>query len=135
MHMIQVCVWLGKNDHPDWETWVVTALAAAEKLGPAWQPISKFFRALDMNKRGDQGALAALGAVALESQDNETKATALLVLARRALAEGIQTGEHGQLSAREVAADFIRQMPEMGTQHVRAIGARLLADMSPPSRN
>lgn len=124
-HMIQACVWLNR-DHSNWDGWVVTALAAAEKLGQAWQPAADFVSAVNMHQCGDAGVNAALAAVAADiKQANEVKAAALLLLMRRVLAGGGQTGM--EAAARQAAKEFFEQMPEQGgAQHVRAIAERLL---------
>lgn len=113
-HMIEACVWLNTSYcAAGWDTWVTTALAAAEKLGQAFAPGARFVQAVDLDKRNDPEAESALTAVAGDdNQTDEIKATALLVLARR---------------NRDKASWFVTLMPEeAGAQHVRAIAARLL---------
>ena len=54
MHMVEVCALLGRG-HPDWDKWVATALAAAERLGQAFKQGAEFVRAFDLDQRGDAG--------------------------------------------------------------------------------
>jgi len=118
MQMIMACAWLNQS-HSRWDEWIETALAAAEKLGKAWQPGAEFVRAVDMEKRDDPQAVEALEATAANNgNSNEVKATALLLLARHALRD------------RDVdaARNLIGQMPEQGAQHVRAIAERMYED-------
>lgn len=118
--MIKASVWLGLMDHPGWRTWVDTALAAANKLGKAWEPVARFIQAFDLSAGNNHKAEAALQAVASDfKQPNEIRATALLLLARRALAKG-------KRRHRIRALEFIQHMPETSTQHVRALGAIML---------
>lgn len=120
MHMILACIWLDRP-HPDWSKWMATALAAAEKLGQAWGPGLQLARAAYLDSDSNQEAEAALQAVADDSQQsNVNRATALLILARRALTRGDRP-------AVDAAKRLVAQMPKIGAQHVRAIAARLLA--------
>lgn len=114
VHMIEACLWLGRT-HIKWNDWVATAIVAAKKLGRSWEPIGKFVCAVDMNIRYDPQADEALNAIAEGGDVNERRATALLILARRAM----QTGR--MKKAREI----VERMPEQGAQHVRAVAERL----------
>jgi len=114
IHMIKACVWLDQS-HPKWNNWVETAIAAAGKLGKAWEPAVEFVLAADMDKKNNLGAAKALEAVvANEQSSNEVKATALLILARRAW----QAGGAGGINE---AKTFVGRMPIEGAQHVRSI--------------
>lgn len=115
IHLIEACVWLDR-DHENLDTWVTTALAASEKLGKAWKDPADFVRAVQLHRSGDAEAENALTVVAASSGTNEVKATALLILARRAK----------QAGGTELAQMFVGQMPETGAQHVRAIARQLL---------
>lgn len=115
IHMIEACVWLGR-DHPDWDKWVATAIAAAEGLGQAFKPGVEFVRAFDLGRRGDAGAEEALLAVAMSNIVNEQKATAMLLLARHAQKAGDV----------DKAKELVAQMPETGAQHVRSVAEHLL---------
>ena len=130
IHMIEALVWLNRWNHPALDVWVAMALAASEKLGQAWQPGARFVRAAYLDSDDNQEAEAALTGVANDTeQTNELRATALLILARRSLAGGCQSGiQSGMMPLpQKTAAELIAQMPETGAQHVRAIAARLLA--------
>ncbi len=116
MHMVEACVWLNRT-HPRWDEWVATAVAAPVKLGAAWMPGADFVLAADMDHRDDPGAEDTLYTIARDNNVNERKATANLILARRALRAG----------ARGAAQILVMLMPTEGTQHVRAIAERLLA--------
>ena len=117
MHLFEACVWLDK-DIPEMDTWAVTILSAAEKLGEAWKGIADFVRAVQLHRGGQAGAEGILLALAANSKEKEElKASALLVLARRAKNGGDADGSRG----------FIQQMPKTGTQHIRAVAVRLFA--------
>ncbi|MDO8436023.1 MAG: hypothetical protein Q7S82_01385 [bacterium] len=113
VYMIEACIWLNRI-HPDWNDWVATALAAAEKLGTSWDLCAEFVRAVDMDRRGDPLAEEALNAVAESSDANERRAAALLILARRAMDKG----------RAEKAREIVARMPEQGAQHVIAVANR-----------
>ncbi|MFA4834252.1 MAG: hypothetical protein WC619_05445 [Patescibacteria group bacterium] len=109
MHMILACIWLDRS-YPRWEEWTELALAAPEKLGKAWEPGAEFVRVVNMNK----GAKEALVAVAENrAANNEIRATALLILARRS-------------ASPDEAGGFMEIMPEGGTQYVQAIAKRMM---------
>lgn len=120
VHMILACLWLGR-DHPDWDTWAETALAAAEKLGKANQPLAQLVRALKALKAKEVSAVESLGVIVDEigqttdAKLNEVKAMALLALMQRDLA----TGDRAE------AALLQWQIPE-SVKYIRAIAARLL---------
>ena len=122
IHMIQACVWLNLRNHPRWDDWVRIALAATEKLGKAWEPGAGFVRAANLDAQNDEEAGKALMAVAengaASNENNKIRATALLMLARRALRDGDVS------EARKI----IEKMPEQGAQHVRAIAERMYED-------
>lgn len=115
VHLIEACVWMDE-DMQDMDTWATTALAAAEKLGAAWKDGADFVRAVQLHRSGDAEAEGALTVVAVNSGTNELKATALLILARRARNEGDTERLRG----------FIEGMPVTGAQHVRAVATQLL---------
>lgn len=115
-HMIEACVWLDQV-HPEWKNWVETTLAASDKLGGAFVLGADFVRAMDMAMRDDPKADEALKGIVNGDNANQTKATALLLLARRAMRAG----------KRDVAEDIVRRIPEQGAQHVCAIVRRMLA--------
>lgn len=112
-HMIEACVWLGL-DHPSWDKWVAMTIAAAEDLGQAFKQNAEFAHALDLGRGSDADADKALTAVAESNIANEKKATAILLLALRE--EDADKAEY-----------FVRQIPEMGTQHVRSVAKHWLA--------
>ena len=119
MQMILACVWLDRS-HSKWNDWVVTALAAAEKLGKAWEPGAEFVRAVDVDEQDPDyvGRVErALETINKLGGSNEAKATVLLLLARRAF----QAGNVDE------AKKIIEQMPEQGAQHVRAIAKRMVS--------
>ena len=117
IHMILACVWLNWP-HAKWENWVLTAFAAAEKLGKAWEPGAEFVRAAYMERCDDPQATKALEAIAANNDNpNEIRATALLLLARRAFRAGNV----------DEAKKIIEQMPEQGAQHVRAIAEHMVS--------
>lgn len=116
MHMIEACVWLGR-DHSDWDKWVATAIAAAEGLGQAFKQGAEFVRAFDLDRRGDAGAGEALTAIARNNVVNEQKAAAMLLLARHAQ----------KIGDADKAKQLVAQMPETGAQHVRSVAEHLLA--------
>jgi hypothetical protein len=129
--MIEACAWLDKMNHPELNNWVATGLAAAEKLGPAWQPIAEFIQAVGWYGQGyhqRQSSITALTRIAQDTtQANDRRATVLLLLARDALAVGQQAGLEARSTAAKMAAEFIAQMPEQGAQHIIAIAKRELA--------
>jgi len=112
--MIEACVWLDRT-HIKWNDWVTTAIAAAEKLGRAWEPIAEFVRAVDMDNHGDPQTDEALYAIAKGGDVNERRATAFLILARHA----IQSGKANE------AINIVEQIPVQGAQHVRTIAERM----------
>ncbi len=116
MHMIEACVWLNRT-HPRWGEWVATAVAAPAKLGAAWMPGADFVLAADMDHCDHPGAEDALHAIARSNDINERRATANLILARRALRAG----------ARGAVQIFAMLMPTEGAQYVRAVAEKLLA--------
>ena len=117
VQMITACIWLNRR-HPEWDDWVATALAAAEKLGGAWEPGAEFVRAAYMERCDDPQATKALEAIAANNDNpNEIRATALLLLARRAFRAGNV----------DEAKKIIEQMPEQGAQHVRAIAEHMVS--------
>ncbi|MDD5031948.1 MAG: hypothetical protein PHR36_02780 [Patescibacteria group bacterium] len=116
VHMILACIWLNRS-HQSWDEWLNTALAAAEKLGKGWEPGAEFIRAANLNLQNGEGAEKVLrAAVENRAANNETRATALFLLARRALRGGDKEG----------ARSLINQMPKQGAQHVQAIAERIL---------
>ncbi|MBI4779474.1 hypothetical protein HY797_03420, partial [Candidatus Falkowbacteria bacterium] len=115
VHMLEACIWLYRGDYLGWDDLVATALSATEKLGKAWEPIARFIGAVDLAKRGDPFADEALTAVAKSSDVGERRATALLVLVRRAMVN----------DDLKKAREFVDGMPETGARHVRAIAERL----------
>lgn len=115
VHMIEACVWLDRT-HIKWNDWVTTAIAAAGKLGRSWKPIGEFVCAVDMDIRDDPQADERLNAIAEGGDMDERRATALLILARRAM----------QAGRMKKARDIVKHMPEQGAQHVRAIVERML---------
>lgn len=117
--MIEVCSWLDRT-HSRWDEWVATAVAAEKKLGAAWKPGADFVKAADMDKRRDPQASEALRA-ASQAGANEIRATAILLLARRAVDEG-------RISQ---ARTIVSEMPVSGAQHVRAVADRMLAQYVP----
>lgn len=114
--MIETCIWLNQT-HSDWDEWVKTTLAAVDKLGKAWQPIAEFVRAVNMASYDFPEADDTLHIISRGTDANERKATALLVLVRRALRAGKV----------DEAKEIVKQMPEQEAQHVRAIAERLLS--------
>lgn len=119
IQMIMACVWLDCS-HSEWDKWVEMAMVAPDKLGEAWRTGAEFVRAADFSARHihpDSEAEMILMTVAENSAESpETKATALLMLARRST------------SLRE-ARGFVDEMPVKGAQHVRAIAERMLSKL------
>ena len=115
-HMLEACVWLDQS-HDSWENWLQTMLAASEKLGDAFRPFAEFVKALDMARHNDPKTDEALNVVANSDSTNEVKATALLIMARRAHKAGNA----------EAAQDLVAKMPDTGAQHVLAIAKRLVS--------
>lgn len=115
LHLFEASVWLDQNT-PDMDIWANTALVASDKLGKAFQDGADFVRAVQLHRNGDQRAEQALTVVATTSNVNELKASALLVLARRAKNVGDTAGSQW----------YIEAMPVTGAQHVRAVAEQLL---------
>ena len=116
MHMIQASAWLDLDSPRGFSEWVGLCLSAAEKLGKAFKPGADLILALNMHYRGARGAFKSLTAIVDGDYDNEIKATALLVLARRAMLAG------------KDPESFVKRIPEQGAQHVCAIARRMLAE-------
>lgn len=118
IHMIEACIWLDRRQ-PEWNNWVETAIAAAGKLGKAWEPSVEFVLAANIDEQ-EQGGVKeiekALQAINAQGGSDEIKATVLLLLARRAFRAGNV----------DEAKKIIEQMPEQSVQHVRAIAERML---------
>ena len=118
MQMIMACIWLDKGNSK-YNDWIKMASVAPDKLGKAWETGAEFVRAVNlddlaMSDDDDLEAEKALIVVADNGvTNNETKATALLMLARR--------------SAPDEGRGFLDKMPVQGAQHVRAIAGRLIA--------
>lgn len=128
VHMVEACVWLNQS-HPKWDEWVAAVTSAAPKLGEGWKPAAEFVRAVDLHKHGDIKAHKALEATAAgnDANEHEIKATAFLILARRALAGGTYAELARTTKAdRIAAAEFISRMPKTGARHIVAIAKRLL---------
>ncbi len=115
-HIIEILTWLNRTDAA-WDTWVTSCLQAALKIGDAWAPIAELVRALQANAVNTPQAEAMLRNVVEADTDSGRKATALLVLMRRAI-------RAGQLDEAKV---YVLAMPEIGTQHIRAVALRELA--------
>lgn len=115
-HMLEACIWLGLA-HPKWDCWVSNVTSAAPKLGDAWKLITDFIRAVDLHQHGDINALNALETIADGNENNEIRATSLLILTRVTLSAG-------QLSE---TRKVLRRMPKTGVRHIRAVAERLLA--------
>jgi hypothetical protein len=115
VHMIQACIWLDYHNHPRWKEWVSMAVATADKLGNAWEPIAKFVLAADMDHRGDTQADEALHAIARNNKEHEIKATAILILTRRAVRKGQPSN-----------TQTLPPMPVEGAQHILACAQRML---------
>lgn len=123
-HLIQGCIWRGAV-HPRLGEWIGTFLRTAQKLGMAWEAAAQLVSAFKLHISDNSQAEEALIKVANDvNQTNENRATALLILARRALATGDKSVMMN--AAYNTAERYVSLMPEMGTQHVRAIAARLL---------
>ncbi len=116
IQMILACTWL-ERAHPEWDNWVATARAAAEKLGKAWEPAVEFVLAADNNQGEAEYIEKALQAINVHGGSNEIKATTLLLLAHLAL----------QDEDKERARNLVGQMPKQGAQHVRAIAERMVS--------
>jgi hypothetical protein len=124
-HMIEACLWLNQS-LSGWDSWVEAVQAATPKLGAAWEPALRFVNAAVLYHRGESEVYTDLTQIAGDTgQVNEIRALALLLLARRALAEG----DHAGLTdvGRKAAVEFIAKMPEQGAQHVIAVAKRELA--------
>jgi len=115
VHMIEACTWLDKMD-PDWARWVETARRAAAKLGAAFSHGAEFVRAADLYYQNEVEAIPALQVVAEQSATPAWRATALLLLARRALLDGNKTE----------ASNLVKRMPLTGAFHVVTIARRLI---------
>lgn len=112
IHLFQACVWQGVS-HPDQDKWNGLIVESAPKLGEAYKPGADFvkaFREADPDKQVDLFEEVA------ENATGDLGATALLVLARNAMA-------HGQ---KDEAADYYKRMPHRGAQHVLKIAERML---------
>src|SRR3989344_848186 len=104
-HMIEACIWLDFRS-PEWGVLVATYLAAAEKLGKAWEPAANLVRAVD------SGDMAALREIVVDiSQSNENRATAFLAL--------VQFNQ--VVSGSEIPSGI-----KTGAQHVCAVAERRL---------
>ncbi|MSU56449.1 MAG: hypothetical protein EXS51_04070 [Candidatus Taylorbacteria bacterium] len=114
LHLLEASVWLDQ-DSEEMDTWANTFNSVAEKLGSGWKDHLDFIHAVQLHRSGDMRAENALTVVATTSSV-ELRATALLILARRAKKEGDETGARG----------MVENMSEIGVQHLRAIAARLL---------
>jgi len=118
MQMVMVCVWLDRT-HSKWGEWVHMASLAPGKLGKAWETGVEFVRVANLVARDvddDSEVEKALRALAEHNAANsETRATALLMLARRS-------------TSLSEARGFVDEMPVEGAQHVRAIAERMLKD-------
>lgn len=115
-HMFQVSyIWLGK-DHPDLDKWAASVVSVAVSLKGVWADIAKHYLAMNWFRKGDGSAKVELEKVVTESGDVTRKAEALLVLARRAIADG----------DKKLAKELVRKMPKKGASHIRAIAQRLL---------
>ncbi len=114
-HMIDALVWIDQT-HPKWDEWVQSVLTAAPKLGIAFAPGEQLVRAMAMDRRNDPQSGDALRAIGLGTDANDRRATALLMLVRRALKEGRLKDAHS----------LVASMPIEGAQHIVAIAQRLL---------
>lgn len=120
LHLLQACVCLGIMGHPKLHEWVKLVLVAADQLGEAWDAPASFVRAIDMvaNDYSPKATEALMSFVQNEKGNDETKAIALLVLARRAK-------ERGEM---DMAKSFVAQIAELSrsVQYVAALAGRVI---------